>query len=58
MTSSHSNRFYKKTISSHCLDLLKDNSLLSTLWTFRAKGFLDKIGRAWSRNAVYKSFLE
>ena len=56
MTSSHSNRFYKKTISSHCLDLLKDNSLLSTLWTFQAKGFLDKIGRASSHNAVINNF--
>ena len=56
MTSSHSNRFYKKTISSHCLDLRKDNGVLSTLWAFRAKGFLHKIGRASSRNAVINNF--
>ena len=29
LTSSHSSRFYKKTISSHCLDLQKESSLLS-----------------------------
>ena len=29
LTSSHSARFYKKTISSHCLDLQKESSLLS-----------------------------
>ena len=55
MTSSHSARFYKKTISSHCLDLQKEKGLLSTWWAFRLKGFLDKTGRGWSRDAVIKN---
>lgn len=52
LTSSHSARFYKKTISSLCLDLQKESSLLSIWWAFRLKGFLDKTGRCWSRDAV------
>ena len=50
-----STRFYKKTISSHCLDLQKANGLLSTLCAFRPKGFLDKTGRGWSRDAVIQT---
>ena len=56
MTSFHSTRFSKKTISSHCLDLQKENGLLSTSWVFRPKGFLDKTGRGWSRDAVINNF--
>ena len=56
MTSFHSTRFSKKTISSHCLDLQKENGLLSTSWAFRPKGFLDKTGRGWSRDAVINNF--
>ena len=56
MSSSNSSRFYKKTISSHCLDLQKENGLLSTYWTFRPKGFLDKTGRGWSRDTVIINF--
>ena len=56
MTSSHSTRFYKKTISSHYLDRQKENDLLSTYWEFRPKGFLDKTGRGWSRDAVINNF--
>ena len=52
MTQSHSNRFYKKTISSHFLNLQKENGLVSTQWAFRPKGFLDKKGRSWSRDAL------
>ena len=56
MTSPHSDCFYEKTISSHFLDLLKQNGLLSFWWEFRLNGFLDKTGRGWSRDAVMKIF--
>jgi len=46
MTLSRSSRFYQKTISSHFLNLQKENGLLSTKWAFRPKGFLDKKGVA------------
>ena len=48
--------FYEKTISSHFLDLLKENGLLSFWWEFRLKGFLDKTGRGWSHDAVINNF--
>ena len=48
--------FYKKTNSSHCLDVQKENRLLSTWWPFQPKGFLDKTGRGWSRDAVINNF--
>ena len=41
-----------RTISSHFLDLLKENGLLSFWWEFRLKGLLDKTGRGWSRVTV------
>ena len=56
MTSSPSDCFYKKTISSHFLDLLKENGLLSFRWEFRLKVFFDKTGRGWSRDTVIKKF--
>ena len=56
MTSSHSKRFYNKTISSHCLDLQKEDGLLSTWWGILPKGFLDKTGSGWSRDAVINNF--
>ena len=56
LTSPHSDCFYMKTVSSHFLDLLKENGLLSFWWEFRLKGFLDKTGRGWSRDAVINNF--
>ena len=56
MTSPHSDCFNEKTISSHFLDLLKENSLLSIWREFRLEGFLDKTGRGWSRDAVINNF--
>ena len=47
-----------KTVSSHFLDLLKENGLLSFWWEFRLKGFLDKTGRGWSRDAVINNFFK
>ena len=47
-----------KTVSSHFLDLLKENGLLSFWWEFPLKGFLDETGRGWSRDAVKKKFLK
>ena len=48
--------FDEKTVSSHFLDLLKENGLLSFWWEFRLKEFLDKTGRGWSRDAVMNNF--
>ena len=45
MTSFHSDCFHKKNIIGHCLDLKKENGLLSAQWAFRFEGLLDKIGR-------------
>ena len=45
-----------KTIRSHFLNLLKENGLLSFCWEFQLKGFLDKTGRGWSRDAVINDF--
>ena len=56
LTSPHSDCFYMKTISSHFLDLLKENGLLSFWWEFPLKGFLDETGRGWSRDAVKNNF--
>ena len=39
MTSSHSNRFYKKTISSHCLDLRKATVCFLHCGHFEPKDF-------------------
>ena len=38
------------------MDLLKENGLLSFWWEFPLKGFLDKTGRGWSRDAVKTIF--
>ena len=56
MTSSHSDGFYKKTISSHCLDLQKEKGLLSIWYAFRPQGFLDKTVRVWSRDTAINNF--
>ena len=56
LTAPHSGCFYEKTISSHVLDLLKENGLLSFRWEFRLKGFLDKTGRDWSCDAIINNF--
>ena len=56
--SPHSGCFYEKAISSHFLDLLKENGSLSFWLEFRLKGFLDKTGRGWSRDAIIKQFLK
>ena len=37
-------------------DVQKENDLLSTWWPFQPKGFLDKTGRGWSRDAVINNF--
>ena len=49
---SHSDRFYEKTVSSYFLDPQKVNGLLRYWWQFRPKGFLGKTGRGWSRDAI------
>ena len=58
MTWSHSNRFYKTTISSHCLDLQKELKL-STLYSghFGPKDFSikqDVAGHVIHLNAIFK----
>ena len=40
----------------HCLDLQKENGLLSIQCAFRYEGFLDKIGRGWSRDVIENDF--
>ena len=57
LTSPHCDFFDKKTISSHFLDLLKENGLLSFWREFRLRRFLDKTGRGWSRDAVIDNWL-
>ena len=55
MTSCHSTRFYKKTNSSQCLDLQKENSLLGYIVGISTQ-LLDITGRGWSRDAVINNF--
>ena len=38
------------------VDLLKENGLLSVQWAVQLEGFLDKIGRGRSRDAVKSDF--
>ena len=57
LTSPHCDFFDKKTISSHFLDLLKENGLLSFWREFWLRRFLDKTGRGWSRDAVIDNWL-
>ena len=54
LTSSHSNRFYKKTTCSQ--DLQMENGLLFMCWEFPLDEFLDKITRGWSRDAIINNF--
>ena len=38
------------------VDLQKENGLLSVEWAVQLEGFLDKIGRGWSRDEVKYNF--
>ena len=56
MTSSHSKRFYKKNVSSHCLDLQRKTVYSLYSEHFGPKDFSIKKGRGWSRDTFKRNF--